>query len=113
MAEIVDEDGEINWRPVFATLGEGKSIEIPCASEADCTKRAVKASKRAERLGIAVDVVRGAGTLRLEPRAATDPAQSAIQPRADRETLRARRQERVRRREEARGDRGAVEDGEE
>ena len=107
MPEIVDEDGDINWRPVFVTLGEGKSIEIPCASEADCTKRAVKASKRAERLGIAVEVVRGAGVLRLEPRAATDTAQSIITPRPERETLKGRRQERVRRREETRGERGA------
>ena len=113
MPEIVDEAGEINWRPVFATLGEGRSIEIPCASEADCTRRAVKAAKRAERFGISVDVVRGAGLLRLEPRGATDTGQSVPQSRPDRETLRARRKERVRRREETRAERGTADQTEE
>jgi hypothetical protein len=106
LAAITDEFGEIRWRPVFLTLDQGKIVEIPCDTEADCTKKAVKATKRARRLGLTIEVLRGEGVLRLHPTDVPGAGRGPVEPRLYRETQRARRLERVRQREANRAARG-------
>ena len=75
-----DEDSDVNWKALVDLLRKGKTAEIPCPKERDYARRATQVAKRAERKGIAVDVVRGEGVLRIEPRQAAsgnDMAQSA------------------------------------
>jgi hypothetical protein len=109
-AAIVDESGAVQWRPVFLLLDRGKIVEVPCDSESDCTKKAVKVTKRAERLGVAIAVLRGEGVLRLQQSDASGAGRPG-EPRLDRETQRARRLERVRQREANRTARDAEGDG--
>jgi hypothetical protein len=74
VSDLPNEDGEVDWNAVFGLLRAGKTAEIPCVNERDFARRAKQIGKRAERKGIAVDVNRGEGVLRVEPR----PAASGI-----------------------------------
>jgi hypothetical protein len=68
MSDVSNDDSDIQWNAVLELLRQGKTAEIPCENERDYARRTTKISKRAERKGIAVDVVRGEGVLRVAPR---------------------------------------------
>ena len=68
MSDVSNEDSDIQWSAFLDLLRQGKTAEIPCATERDYVRRTEKISKRAERKGIAIDVIRGEGVLRVEPR---------------------------------------------
>ena len=70
MSDVSNEDSDVNWNAVLDLLRQGKTAEIPCATERDYVRRTTKVGRRAERKGIAVDVIRGEGVLRVEPRPA-------------------------------------------
>lgn len=70
MSDIPDGDGDVDWKVIVDLLREGKTAEIPCAKERDYVRRATQVVKRADKKGIAVDVLRGEGVLRVEPRPA-------------------------------------------
>lgn len=74
MSDVSNEESDVDWTAVLDLLRQGKTAEIPCATERDYTRRAAKVGRRAERNGIAVDIIRGEGVLRVEPR----PAAGAI-----------------------------------
>jgi len=96
VADVSNEDSDIRWSAVLDLLRQGKTAEIPCASERDYERRTAKISKRAERKGIAVEVIRGEGVLRVEPRPAAGDAVTArnAEAGARSETERQERQER-------------------
>ncbi len=71
MSDVSNEDSDVNRNAVLDLLRQGKTAEIPCATERDYVRRTAKVGRRAERKGIAVDVIRGEGVLRVEPRPAT------------------------------------------
>ena len=71
MSDDSNEDSNVDWNAVLDLLRQGKTAEIPCATERDYARRTTKVGRRAERNGIAVDVIRGEGVLRVEPRPAT------------------------------------------
>jgi hypothetical protein len=82
VSDLPNEDGEVDWNAVFGLLRAGKTAEIPCVNERDYARRAKQIGKRAERKGIAVEVNRGEGVLRVEPRPAasgTVTAQNAAE----------------------------------
>lgn len=68
MSDVSDNEDDVDWKAVFTQLREGKTVEFPCAEERDYTRRAKQMTKRAERRGITVEVIRGEGVLRVEPR---------------------------------------------
>ena len=70
MSDIPDHEDDVDWKAIFSLLREGKTAEIPCAKERDYARRAKQFAKRADRRGIAVEVIRGEGVLRVEPRPA-------------------------------------------
>ncbi len=63
-----EEDGDVDWRAVVNLLRQGKTAEIPCAEERDYMRRTRQIVKKAGKRDIAVDVHRGDGVLRVEPR---------------------------------------------
>ena len=82
MSDLPNEDAEVDWNAVFGLLRTGKTAEIPCVNERDYARRAKQVGKRAEKKGIAVEVIRGDGVLRVEPRPAgsvTVTAQNAAE----------------------------------
>ena len=102
MSDVSNEDSDVDWNAVLDLLRQGKTAEIPCASERDYARRTTKVGRRAERHGIAVDVIRGDGFLRVEPRPATDDtgtaghaAEGAESERERQERRQARRAERL------------------
>ena len=70
MSDVPEQDDDVEWRTVFSLLRQGKTAEIPCADEPDCVRRARQMVKRAEKRGIAIEVLRGESGLRVEPRPA-------------------------------------------
>ena len=70
MSDSPHEDGDVDWKAIVGLLRDGKTAEIPCAKERDYVRRTEQILKRAEKKGIAVDVRRGEGVLRVEPRSA-------------------------------------------
>jgi hypothetical protein len=72
VSDIPNEDGGVDWNAVIDLLREGKTAVIPCANERDCARLSTRVAKRAERKGIAIEVVKGEGVLRVEPRPAAD-----------------------------------------
>lgn len=106
VSDISEKDGDVDWRAVVELLREGKTAEIPCAKERDYVRRATQVVKRADKKGIAVDVLRGDGVLRVEPRPAGG---NALVPTAGEgaEFLGERQQERQERREALRAERQA------
>ena len=72
MSDTPNDDGGVDWNAVIDLLREGKSAEIPCPNERDYARRTTRVRKRAEKKGIAIEVVKGEGVLRVEPRPAAD-----------------------------------------
>ena len=68
VANVLGEDGDVDWKAVIDLLREGKTAEIPCERERDYVRRSTQVVKRAENRGIAVEVRRGEGLLHVEPR---------------------------------------------
>ena len=104
MSDVSNEDSDIQWSAVLDLLRQGKTAEIPCATEQDYVRRTKKAGKRAERNGIAVDVIRGDGILRVEPRPSAGDAAAARNAGEGAKSER-ERQERQERREARRAER--------
>lgn len=69
MSNVVQEDSDFDWKAAFNRLQAGQAVEIPCESERDCVRRENQVAKRTQKRGIAVEVRRGEGVLRIEPRA--------------------------------------------
>ena len=70
MSDVSDEDSDVDWDAVLDLLRQGKTAEIACSSERDYVRRAKRVGRRAEKKGIAVEVTRGEGLIRVEPRPA-------------------------------------------
>ena len=68
VSDVQVQDDEVDWKAIVDLLREGKIAEIPCVKERDYVRRATQVVKRAEKKGIAVEVLRGEGVLRIEPR---------------------------------------------
>ena len=70
MSDVPDQDDDVDWKAVVSLLRQGKTAEIPCADERDYARRERQLAKRAEKRGIVVEVLRGEGVLRVQPRPA-------------------------------------------
>ncbi len=106
MSNVQQEDGDFDWKAVIDLLRNGKSAEIPCETERDYVRRKNQVTRRAEKKGIAVEVHRGEGFLRVEPRMEAGSNEVAEAPAGP--ALRGdRQQERQQRREALRAERGA------
>ncbi len=70
MSDVLDHEEDIDWKATLNLLREGKTAEIPCADERDYARRARQVARRADKKGIAVEVLRGDGVLRVVPRPA-------------------------------------------
>ena len=105
MTDVFDEQGDVNWKVVLESLGNGHAVEIPCQKEREFVRRATQAVKRAEKQGLAVEVLRGETAIRIEPRPGV--ARTGASPEQSSETREARQEERARRREALRAERGA------
>ena len=70
MSDVPEQEDDLDWKSVVSLLRQGKTAEIPCAEERDYSRRAKQVAKRADKKGIAVEVFRGEGVLRVEPRPA-------------------------------------------
>jgi hypothetical protein len=70
VSDVQEEDGDVDWRAVVNLLRQGKPAEIPCGEERDYARRTKQIVKKAGKRDIAVDVHRGDGVLRVEPRLA-------------------------------------------
>jgi hypothetical protein len=105
MSDLLDEQGDVNWKLVMDRLGNGQIVEIPCQVEREFVRRATQVVKRAERQGIGVEVLRGDRSLRIEPRAGAVPARET--PERSTESREERQRERAQRREAIRAERGA------
>ena len=106
MANVLDGDGDVDWKTVIDLLREGKTVEIPCERERDYVRRATQAAKRAENRGIVVEVVRGEGVLRVEPRPGAVPGNAAAETESSEESRLERHQRREARRAERIAERG-------
>jgi hypothetical protein len=102
-----NEDDDVDWKALVDLLREGKTVEIPCAKERDYVRRTTQMVKRADRRGIAVDVHRGEGVLRFEPRPAAVGNDTARTAGEGPEFRGERQQERQERREALRAERKA------
>src|SRR5688572_18890137 len=107
VSDIPNEDGDVDWKALVDLLREGKTAEIPCVKERDYVRRATQIVKRAEKKGIAVDVLRGEVILRVEPRPAASGNEMAHNTGEGTEFRGSRQQERQERREALRADRKA------
>ena len=105
MTDVFDEQGDVNWKIILERLGDGHVVEIPCQKEREFVRRATQVVKRAEKQGLAVEVLRGETALRIEPRSGA--ASSAETPEQRTETREERQEERARRREALRAERAA------
>lgn len=98
MSQEPDEGGVAGWKAVFELLSSGRAVEIPCADDSDLERRAAQVAKRAEKRGIAVDITRGEGRLRIDPRPVAVSAAAvdeAGETRLTREQRQARRSQRA------------------
>jgi hypothetical protein len=73
VSQVQDEDADVDWKSVIARLRDGKTVEFPCEKERDYIRRQNQVVKRAEKKGIAVEIHRGDGVLRVEPRVGVVP----------------------------------------
>jgi hypothetical protein len=97
MSQETEESGVAGWKAVFALLGSGRSVEIPCADDSDFERRAAQVVKRAEKRGMTVEISRAEGRLRIDPRQEAQseaPEDEAGEPRLTREQRQARRAQR-------------------
>jgi len=106
MADTPNGESDVDWNAVVDLLRAGKTAEISCPSERDYVRRTTLITKRAERKGISIEVMRGDGVLRVEPRSG---AGGTVTPQRAGEGTEspADRQERERRREARRAERQA------
>ena len=65
MSDTPNDDSGVDWNAVLDLLRAGKTAVIPCSNERDCARRTTRVAKRAERKGIAIEVVKGEGVLRV------------------------------------------------
>ena len=107
MSDVPNEEGDVDWKALVDLLREGKTAEIPCAKERDYVRRTTQVVKRAEKKGIAVEVLRGEGFLRIEPRPAASGNVVAQKASEGPEFWGERQQERQERREALRAERKA------
>lgn len=106
VANVLDGDGDVDWKAVIDLLREGKTVEIPCERERDYVRRATQAAKRAENRGITVEVVRGEGVLRVEPRSGLASGAANAEAEPNEESQLERHQRREARRAERIAERG-------
>jgi hypothetical protein len=104
---IPNVDDDVDWKALVDLLREGKTVEIPCAKERDYVRRTNQVVKRADKKGITVEVLRGEGVLRVEPRPAAVGNDTARTPGEGTEFRGERQQERQERREALRAERKA------
>ena len=71
VSDVADHEDDVDWKGIFSRLRQGNAVEIACVEERDYARRAKQVAKRAEKKGVAVEVLRGEGVLRVEPRPAT------------------------------------------
>ncbi len=107
VSDVPNEEGDVDWKALVDLLREGKTAEIPCAKERDYVRRTTQVVKRAEKKGIAVEVLRGEGVLRVEPRPAASGNVVAQKASEEPEFWGERQQERQERREALRAERAA------
>ena len=110
MSDVPEQDDEVDWKAVVDLLREGKTAEIPCARERDYVRRTTQVVKRADKKGIAVEVLRGEGVLRVEPRPAAVVNILGRTAEGGAEFQGERQQERQERREALRAERAAGRD---
>ena len=70
MSDTPDGADDVDWRAILNLLRQGQPVEIPCAGERDYARKTKQLVKKAGKREIAVDVQRGEGVLRVEPRPA-------------------------------------------
>jgi uncharacterized protein YuzE len=107
VSNILDDGGDVDWKVVIDLLRDGKVVEIPCERERDYVRRSTQVVKRAENRGITVEVVRGDGHLRVEPRPGAVSGDVAGDPTAPAESREALQLERHQQREARRAEREA------
>jgi hypothetical protein len=67
MSDVPDHEDDVDWKAIFSLVRNGKTAEIPYADERDYARRAKQVARRADKRGIAVEVNRGEGVLRVAP----------------------------------------------
>ena len=77
MTDMADGADDVDWRAILNLLRQGKPVEIPCAGERDYARKTKQLVKKAGKRDIVVDVQRGEGVLRVEPRPAASATASA------------------------------------
>src|SRR5215208_2480827 len=107
VSDVPEQDEEVDWKAVVDLLREGKTAEIPCARERDYVRRTTQVVKRAEKKGITVEVLRGEGVLRIEPRPDASGTVTALRADTAADFQGERQQERQERREALRAERAA------
>jgi hypothetical protein len=105
MSDTTEESDDLDWRGIMDSLTNGQKVDIPVGTEKEFARRSRQLAKRAERYGLAVDVQRAEGALRVEPRGAAAAPVDATQS-DDHESRDERRQERAQRRTERAASRG-------
>ena len=70
MSDVPDHEDDVDWKTIFSLVRKGKTAEIPYTDERDYARRAKQVAKRADRRGVAVEVIRGESVLRVAPRPA-------------------------------------------
>ena len=106
-SDIADPEDEVDWKVIVELLREGKTAEIPCVKERDYVRRTTQVLKRAEKKGITVEVLRGEGVLRIEPRPDAGGTVTARSADSGANFQGERQQERQERREALRAERAA------
>ena len=64
--EMAEGGDSVNWPEVLQRLRSGEAVDIPCNAEKDYIRRGQQAVKRTETRGMAVEVTRHDGFLRLQ-----------------------------------------------
>ena len=95
MSDILDDEGDVDWKVVMERLNGGQVVLIPCQREREFVRRATQVAKRAENHNLGVEVMREENALRVEPRPAAvaageTPERNAIS-REERQEQRAKR----------------------
>src|SRR5215208_7807162 len=107
VSDVQVQDDEVDWKAIVDLLREGKIAEIPCVKERDYVRRTTQVVKRAEKKGIAVEVLRGEGVLRIEARPDAGGNVTARSTDSGADFQGERQQERQERREALRAERAA------
>jgi hypothetical protein len=70
MSDVPDHKHDVDWKAFFSLVRKGETAEIPYVNERDYARWVKQINKRADNRGIAVEVIRGEGVLRVELRPA-------------------------------------------